>query len=775
MAFHLRKIIQVTAFAMAFVLVALLGLGIRQYQLYTSHAQVTGQTEKLLFQFAIIREHVTETLLEENHDGLSGVAGELEALNLNLSEILHNRNIDDQYKLSFANTIDLPGLILLVRKIVAGPAKPESLRQLNSEIRTLGERLVLFDRVLVENAKRQLIGFQNIVIGALALVVSLVIAFLLFFQKKLIVPLLDLVAQVREVAAGTRSRLSIPGRNSEISDLAYSVHDILTEHEATAHGLEKLERVAAAVKRAQQAIAKSRDADAMFKDVCRALLVNHDYCLVWIGKPNASGDDVLPVSADGSTSMTSKECETCVALLLTEAEEKGLEYNPAAMALRAEKPVVKRDILAEVPRGLLKGTPLSGGHAACAAFPIIRQNIVYGVISVYAASQTGFDEKEVELLDGLAADMAFVLHALMEQQRLVLEEDLHRRMLSALGGVRLRLTSSGRLLEANEVFLNVAGIVSEKAVGHMLVEFFRSTGEESPAGSSFWEQLLEERQGELLLLTDSAPQRMRYSLFSCPDAGGDGEGWILMALPVLRTEPQGMPGDCPRLKMIAEMASGVSHEISDLSNGLINYAQVLADEEGSRFPGKPQNEMLIKIIDGGERIAEMVGKLIFYGQEQDIAGEFLSVSAVLEDLLLLCGYHLKSDGIQLEVRLEAAAPVVPVRAQEMQQVFLWLLNIVRSSLNDKFRGRDARKKIAVESRTMPGNNHSREFQVSITDCAASLPLNFPERESGGGHGGAAAALAACRRTVENQGGTLALLGEEGKFTSIVIRLPVKGD
>ena len=211
MAFPLKKTIHATAVSVSLILVVLMCLGVRQYQLYRNHAEVSRQTEKLIFQFAIIREHVTENLLEEQYAGLASVGGELEELNLNLASVIGNRSIDDHYKLTLANAIDLPGLVLLVRKISAGPVRPEYLRQLNTEIRTLGERLMLFDRVLVEHGKRELISFQNMVIGALAMVVSLIIGLLLFFQKRLIAPLLDLVQQVKEVASGSRMAFPLPG------------------------------------------------------------------------------------------------------------------------------------------------------------------------------------------------------------------------------------------------------------------------------------------------------------------------------------------------------------------------------------------------------------------------------------------------------------------------------------------------------------------------------------------------------------------------------------
>ncbi|MCX5877077.1 MAG: GAF domain-containing protein [Deltaproteobacteria bacterium] len=778
MAFPLKKTIHATAISVALILVALLCLGVRQYQLYRNHVEVSQQTERLIFQFSIIREHVTENLLEGQYAGLASVGAELEELNRNLATVIGNRFIDDHYKLTLANAIDLPGLVLLVRKISAGPVRPEQLRQLNTDIRTLGERLMLFDRVLVEHGKRELISFQNVVIGALAMVVSLIIVLLLFFQRRLIAPLLDLVQQVKEVAAGSRPGLSIAGRSGEISELAYSFHDLLMARDITAQGLAKFQRVAAAIKGAQLAIARAKTRDSLFKEVCRALLANHEYCLVWIGQADETGD-VMPVTADGATSMSNKECEACMAVLLTEAEEKGLEQNPAALALRSKAPVVRMDILAGIPKGLLKGTPLADGHAACAALPIIWQNTVYGVLSIYALSPTDFDTKEMELLEGLASDLGLALHTIEGQQHLASRENLHAQLFEALRVIQLTLSPSGNILGANSVFAGIAGVGADQG-GRVWHDFLEPV---HPGLTSDTPGLLEKLRLEsgvpLAFSGVTPPQRFLCRVVPDREMDGEPERLILVGYPLARQEVVGGREVGLRLEMIAALASGVSHEVSDLSNGLINYAQVLADEEQLKSPGEPENELVLKIIETGERIAEIVRKFILYGQEEGpTAGEFLPVATVLEDALLLIGYHLKSEGIGLETDLEAAPPVVPVHAQHMQQVFLSMLGSIRTALAERFVGRDPRKKITIATQTMVENGQGRVFEISIKEHGAVIPL---DRLSEPGHGKDATApgwermLAVCRRIVEDHGGLLLISGEEGRYTRIAFSFPLKGD
>ncbi|MFA6283776.1 MAG: GAF domain-containing protein [Desulfurivibrionaceae bacterium] len=779
MAFPLKKTIHATAVSVSLILVALLCLGIRQYQLYRNHVEVSQQTEKLIFQFSIIREHVTENLLEGQYAGLASVGTELEELNRNLASVIGNRFIDDHYKLTLANAIDLPGLVLLVQKISAGPVRPEHLRQLNTEMRTLGERLMLFDRVLVEHGKRELISFQNVVIGALAMVVSLIIVLLLFFQRRLIAPLLDLVQQVKEVAAGSRPGLSIAGRSGEISELAYSFHDLLMARDITAQGLAKFQRVASAVKGAQLAISRARNRTSLFKEVCRALLANHEYCLVWIGQADEAGE-IMPVTADGATSMSNKECEACMAVLLTEAEEKGLEHNPAALALRSKAPVVRMDILNGIPKGLLKGTPLADGQAACAALPIVWQNTAYGVLSIYALSSSDFDTKEMELLEGLAGDLGLALHTIEGQQHLVSRENLHAQLFEAMGVIQVIVSPSGAILGANSIFARLAGCDADQLPGRGWRDFLAPVQPDLASdGGGLLEKLRSAEGAHLVFSGGAHTQRFLCRAVSDREMGGEPERLILVGYPLVKQEGVGGHEAGLRLEMIASLASGVSHEVSDLSNGLINYAQVLADEEQFKNPGQPENELVVKIIEAGERIAEIVRKFIFYGHEEGdpVAGEFLPVAAVLEDALLLIGYHLKSEGIGLETDLEAVPPVVPVHAQHMQQVFLNVLGSIRTALAERLAGRDPRKKLSITTQTMAENGQGRVFTISIKEFGAVIPPDMPD--SGQGPSSSSRRwgrmFADCRRIVEEHGGLMVVSGEEGKHSTITFSFPLKGE
>ncbi|MCJ7600825.1 MAG: PAS domain-containing protein, partial [Desulfobulbaceae bacterium] len=228
MALPLKSTIYAIYLAVFVALVILLSQGVRQYQLYQEHEAIIARTESLIFQFSIIREHVSEALLDvQQSKPFSGISAEMEKLNSNLTAILGEKNIGDEYKLTFLNSIDLPGIILLLRKIESGSEEIENKRNLNSEMRTLGERLILFDRVLVNNAKKKLIGFQNIIIGSATFVVFLLVTVLTLFHRQLIVPLLQLVSKSSEAASGRNSSIEVNSPSKELTNLTGAIADLL--------------------------------------------------------------------------------------------------------------------------------------------------------------------------------------------------------------------------------------------------------------------------------------------------------------------------------------------------------------------------------------------------------------------------------------------------------------------------------------------------------------------------------------------------------------------
>jgi signal transduction histidine kinase len=69
-----------------------------------------------------------------------------------------------------------------------------------------------------------------------------------------------------------------------------------------------------------------------------------------------------------------------------------------------------------------------------------------------------------------------------------------------------------------------------------------------------------------------------------------------------------------QLASLGELAAGVAHEINNPINGIINYAQLLAD---SLEIAEDEKDILCGIIDEGERIANIVRNLLAFARARE--------------------------------------------------------------------------------------------------------------------------------------------------------------
>lgn len=241
--FPLKKLLYTFYLVISMGLVLLLFMGVRQSQLFHAQVGVVEQTEKLLFQFSIIREHISVALMAGEQMPLDGLSKEMETLNYNLTKVLDTRQIGEEFKLSLANSIDLPGIVLLLRSVESGEANREDQRRLSREIRTLGERLMLFDRVLVNSSRERLIGFQNMVIGASALAVSLLVGILVLFHRRLLIPLWYLVDDADKLLVGEIHEVGVSAKCKEAAVLAEIINEQQDLKEAVSIRLQKCRRI----------------------------------------------------------------------------------------------------------------------------------------------------------------------------------------------------------------------------------------------------------------------------------------------------------------------------------------------------------------------------------------------------------------------------------------------------------------------------------------------------------------------------------------------------
>ena len=223
------------------------------------------------------------------------------------------------------------------------------------------------------------------------------------------------------------------------------------------------------------------------------------------------------------------------------------------------------------------------------------------------------------------------------------------------------------------------------------------------------------------------------------------------------------------LASIGELAAGVAHEINNPINGIINFAQIIIDEvEKGEMPTKDIPAMIIK---EGDRVATIVSSLLSFARESENVMGPVNVHAVLHDVLTLTKAQLTKDNIGLILDLPDDLADIYCNFQQVEQVFLNIINNSRYALNKKFPGSSPDKTLSISAREKIVDSR-RMVEIVFQDKGTGIPTNiidkvlnpfFSTKPSGSGTG---LGLAISHGIITNHGGKLFIESNEGEYTKV---------
>jgi len=230
-----------------------------------------------------------------------------------------------------------------------------------------------------------------------------------------------------------------------------------------------------------------------------------------------------------------------------------------------------------------------------------------------------------------------------------------------------------------------------------------------------------------------------------------------------------------QLASLGELAAGVAHEINNPVNGIINYAQILAN----RLPeGNGNGEIARRIIREGDRISEIVKSLLSFARDEGAGRTDAEVGEMLLEVLSLTGSHLRRDGIRLVIDVPDGLPEIHVNRQQVEQVFLNVINNARYALKKKYPGPDKDKVLEINGEEISAGGGAY-VRLSFRDRGVGIPEDiidkvtnpfFTTKPRGSGTG---LGLSISHNIIQNHGGRLAIESAEGKYTAVTIDLPVR--
>ncbi|MDM8518269.1 GAF domain-containing protein [Desulfobacterales bacterium HSG16] len=150
-----------------------------------------------------------------------------------------------------------------------------------------------------------------------------------------------------------------------------------------------------------RAVVHAVDETDLLKRVCRIVVEIGGYRLVWIGY--AENDDAKTVHPMARQGYDDGYIDT---INITWADTKR-GRGPAGTAIRTRKPAIVRHIMTDPDFTLWRVEALKRGYSSALALPLCYNSDCIGTLNIYAVEPDAFDTDELDLLEGLADELAY--------------------------------------------------------------------------------------------------------------------------------------------------------------------------------------------------------------------------------------------------------------------------------------------------------------------------------------------------------------------------------
>jgi two-component system, NtrC family, sensor kinase len=313
---------------------------------------------------------------------------------------------------------------------------------------------------------------------------------------------------------------------------------------------------------------------------------------------------------------------------------------------------------------------------------------------------------------------------LREPARTEIAAAVGRELFHSLQDPVLLVDTSSRILAVNGALLRTAGKKKEDVVGRGVCEIIH--GGRWPHISCPLEDFLKTCSAKIEN-TRLPGLGGQFSLTVVPiEEQLDGEEPQLLLIARKLTSDEVREVDSIRTAQLAalgELAAGVAHEINNPINGIINFAQLLADD----FPDRPEAILLLdRIISEGDRIARIIYNLLSFARENGNSFALVDLNEVIKDSLSLVEHQCRKDGIAIEASYHEPSCLISGNFSQLQQVVLNLISNSRYALKERYRGSSPTKKIEISCQPVVIDGR-RYYQLMVKDYGTGIPQGILDK------------------------------------------------
>ena len=214
-------------------------------------------------------------------------------------------------------------------------------------------------------------------------------------------------------------------------------------------------RARTALNEGHRALIRATDEQELIDTICRIAVSVAGYSLAWVGVAEQDEQKtVRPVARYGEAASYLDE------ISVTWGDD-ALGLGPAGSSIRAGQVRQAADLAADSSFEPWRATAARHGLASVISLPLLKGDVAFGALVVYAPEPDGFGEAETELLVELADDLAFGIRLLRERS----ERDRLAAAVEQSAESVIITDADAQITYVNPAFERVSGYTRDEVIG----------------------------------------------------------------------------------------------------------------------------------------------------------------------------------------------------------------------------------------------------------------------------------------------------------------------
>jgi PAS domain S-box-containing protein len=340
----------------------------------------------------------------------------------------------------------------------------------------------------------------------------------------------------------------------------------------------------------------------------------------------------------------------------------------------------------------------------------------------------------------------------------------------------------GRIIEANEAFLDIVGYAREDLVSGRLRWMELTPVEWRDADDQNIAELkaagtVQPREREFFR-KDGSRVAVLLGATTFGDLQDEGVAFVLdlterkHAEEALR-KAQAELAHVTRVTTLGELTASIAHEVNQPLAAVVNAAAACLRWLDGSTPNLDEARRAVDwIIKEGNRASEVIRRVRALASKTDIEKVPLDINDAVKEVIALVEHEMDGHRVSLRIELAPALPMILGDRVQLQQV---IINLVMNGIEAMQSVTDRPRELVIQSQ----QDETRRVLVTVTDSGVGISAENADRLFNAffttKSGGMGMGLSICRSIVEAHGGRLGTTANLPHGATFQFTLPVNAD